>query len=310
MAKTMHMKRSMSLFRVVAGILMGVVSARADRSTSVAALVNLTNCQVALLVITDSPPDAAFVNGTHQWVAVGQEFDDLYLQNKQLHVIIREIDFTNGTVRAAENGHETLYVPTSTNMAAAAYDKNLLLSQVDFSDAIDLYALLKGRMVLVHPNVQPSPLTVWAKATNSPDAVAILEQALCGKGTEMIADGEKFEWIVPVGTTNLTPPAAFPVRPDPKSLSTNADDNLSAGSINFAGTDLPQALAVYQALTSRKWVRGSLPAGGITLSFHNQLPLTKNEMLHVFDVVLAWHGLKVTNLDDKSFKLVPLAAGP
>jgi hypothetical protein len=296
------------LFLLAAGIMAGPASARAEHVVNVMGLVNLADYRAALLVITDSPPEASFVMSTHKWVTEGQGFDDLYLKDKRLRIEIRQIDFTNGVVRAKENGVDTLYVPQPTNLVEAAAVKNLLLDHASFDDALDLYAGIKGRTLLVHPDVGRPPLTVSADATNRAEAVGIMKRALQQRGAVIVADGDKFEWIIPAGVTNIVSPAAMPARLPPKGQSpTNSVDTLPTGSINFINVPLPQALEVYQALTAQKWVQDK-PLPSATITFHSQTPLTKTETLHAFDVLLDWHGLKIVNVDDKSFKLVPVAA--
>jgi len=303
----MSLKRKIPLL-LAAVILACATPTRAERTTTIAGMVNLTNDQTALLVITDAPPEASFLIDTHKWVTEGQGFDDPYFKAKRLHVAIGQIDFTNRLVRAKENGVDMLYVPATTNLTGALAGKTFLLIRANFDDAIDLYASIKDRTILVHPDVHPSPLTISADAHDKTDAAAILEQALREKGTMIIADGEDFTWIVPVGITNVVLPAAMPARPLPEGLSqTNMVDTLPAGSINFINVPLSQVMEVYQALTARKWVQDKSLAG--TFTFHSQTPLRKAEALHAFDVLLSWHGLKIVSVDDKSFKLVPLTPG-
>lgn len=298
------------LLMAAIGILAGANPVYADHAGNVVGLVNLTNYQAALLVITDSPPEASFVSGTHKWVVEGDNFDDLNLKEKRLQIEILRIDFTNGAVRVKENGVATFYVPEPTNLVEATAGKGIMLKQVDFGDALDLYASLKNRTLLIHPDLKQPLLTLSVAVTNPTVAIGTVKRSLEERGAAIIPDGNRFEWIVPAGATNLFSPAAIPARAAPKSTSTtNGVETLPAVSINFINVDLQQVLAVYQALTAQKWVQGGPLPVGATFTFHNQTPLTKTEVLHAFDVILAWRGLKVVNLDDKSFKLAPLASG-
>jgi len=303
----MKMKRSILCF-LAAGFVAWTFPARAAHVASVLGLVNLTNYQAALLVITDSPPEAAFTASTHKWVTAGQSFDDLNLKTGRLHIDIRQIDFANSIVRAAENRATQLYVPQTTNIMDVAAGNYLRLENAGFDDVLDLYAALKDRTLLVHPDLSQPALTLSAVVTNKADAASLLEKTLQQRGAVILADGNNFEWIVPAGATNLISPAAIPARPAKASSSSSAVDTLPPDSINFDNVDLQQVLGVYQALTAQKWVQDQPLPSSVTFTFHNQTPLAKAETLHAFDVLLAWHGLKVVNLDDKSFKLVPFAA--
>ena len=305
----MNVKRNIQ-FLLAAGLLACALPARADHIVSVAGLVNLTNYQAALLIITDSPPEASFPMSTHKWVMEGQSFDDLYLKDKPAHIDILRIDFTNYVVRAKENGAATFFAPQTTNQLGTAAWKGILLNNVDFDDALDLYGTLKGQTLLIHPDVKQPRLTISADVTNRIEAVSILKKALQMRGAAMVADGDKFEWIIPVGATNIILPAAIPARPPAKGPpGANTTGTLPEGSINFIAAELPQLLGVYQALTAQKWVEDKSLSSADRFAFHNQTPLTKTETLHAFDVLLAWHGLKIVNVDDASFKLVPLASG-
>jgi len=296
-------------FLLAAGIVAGTASAQAGHFTSVIGLVNLTNYQAALLVITDSPPDAPFATSAHRWVTEGQNFDDLNPMKSGVQVEVRQIDFTNGVVRAKEGGVDTLYLPQPTNLLGAA-GTGIHLNNVSFDDALNLYAVTKGRTLLVRPDVKRPSLTVSADARTKVEAAGIMEKALRGKGVAMVADADRFEWIVPAEATNIVPPAVRAARLSARGPSpANAADTLPEGSINFEDANLPQVLGVYQALTDQKWVQNKTQPFTATISFHNQTPLTKSETLHALDVLLAWHGLKIVSADDKSFKLVTVAAG-
>jgi len=308
----MNVKRNI-LFLLAAGIMACAIPVRADHTVRVTGLVNLTNYQAALLVITDSPPEALFLMTARKWVTEGQVFNDLYLKDKPIRIEIQQLDFTNSVVRAKENGAATFYAPQTTNIMDVTGGKGIVLNNVDFDDALDLYGHIKGRTLLIHPEVKQPLFAISAGATNRIEAVSILEKTLQERGAAVLADGDTFEWIIPAGATNIVLPAAIPSRPDLKgSPTTNTNtpvDTLPEGSINFIAVELPQLLDVYQALTTLKWVQNKPLPPTKPFAFHNQTPLTKTETLHAFDVLLAWHGLKIVNVDDKSFKLVPVATG-
>lgn len=286
-------------------LLAGVIPVRADHAANLIGLVNLTNYQAALLDITDSPPDAPFASDTRQWVTAGQDFNDPNVRNTPLHIRIDQIDFTNGVVRVAENGVAQLYVPVHTNSSLAVTGGGLHLANADFGDVLDLYATLKNRTLLVHPGVNRSPVSLAANASSPADAARALEQALQQRGAVTVTDGDTFIWLIPTNLAASLLPAAEPDHP-PALTATNTDDTLPKGSINFVNVPVSQAMAVYQTLTARKWVQDHPLPAGITLTFHNQSPLTKNETLHALTVLLNWHDLKIVNVGDQSFKLVPM----
>ena len=168
-------------FILAAGLMAGTTLARAEHVASVIGVVNLTNYQAALLVITDSPPDASFANTTHIWVTQGHRFDDLNLLDNRVHIEIREIDFTNGVVHAKEGGVNTLYLPQPTNLMGTAAGTGLHLNNVGFDDALDLYAATKNRTLLVHPDVKHPSVTVSADARTKAEVAGLMKKP-CGNG--------------------------------------------------------------------------------------------------------------------------------
>ncbi len=294
---------------LAAGILVGTIPARADHFTSVIGLANLTNYQSALLVITDSPPETTFAIATHKWVKEGQDFEDAYPKDKHIHILINGIG-TNGVVRARENNINLLYVPRDTNWLGTNVGTGLHLAQTDFDDALDLYADLSERTLLIHPDVKELLFNFSLAAQDKAEAIAPLKKALEDRGVRIIADGDKFTWVVPAGVTNLVLPSALPARPAARQpASTNTVNTLPSDSINFINVDLRQVLDVYQVLTAQKWVQDKPIPTNFTITFHNQTPLTKNETLRAFTVLLRWHGLKFVDVDDKTFTLAPIAPG-
>src|ERR1700690_976417 len=304
----MNMKRVIPFLPAAAAI-SGAAGARAEHITWLIGLVNLAGYQAALLEMTNSPPDAAFAMDTHKWVVEGQSLDDLNLQDNHRHIEIVQIDFTNGIVRAKEKGGETLYTPRETNFMEVAAGKCLWLDHASFDDALDLYAITKDRTLLVHPEVNRLSFSKLADVRSKLETARLMETALQEKGAVTVMDGNRFAWIVPARLTHAIsagapPPASHPLGQP----STNSVDTLPGGSINFVDTPLPDVLSVYQTLNGRKWVQNQPLPSAPAFTFHNQTPLTKNETLHAFDVLLGWHGLKVVNLDDNSYKLVPVSS--
>ena len=297
-----------------AALFAGALPARAAHAVILAGLVNLTNYQAALLIITDSPPDAAFATCTHKWVVPGEDFDDANLLNPT-HIVIEQIDFTNCNVQATENKVSQLYVPATTNVMTTTEGNYVSLENAPFDDVLDLYAALIGRTMLVHPGLPRPPVTLSDPADGPAQAVAVLKNALQNGNAVLFADGSHFEWLVPAQATA----SSLPVHPDqPRPTAppnTNSLNTFPVGSIDFDDAGLPQVMAVYQALTGQKWVQSSPPPGNTSFTFHNQTSLTKPEALHVFNVLLAWHGLRIASRDGQSFDLVPIttasaAAGP
>jgi len=46
----------------------------------------------------------------------------------------------------------------------------------------------------------------------------------------------------------------------------------------------------------------------MSFTFQTRTPLTKAEVIHAFDTLFAWHGIKAVNIDEKTFKIVRIEA--
>jgi general secretion pathway protein D len=77
----------------------------------------------------------------------------------------------------------------------------------------------------------------------------------------------------------------------------------AAGTFDFQNADLEQVLAIYQELSGRTVIRGSLPRPTITV--RNQTPLTRIQALQLLDTVLAQNGIAMVLAGETAVKAVP-----
>jgi len=80
---------------------------------------------------------------------------------------------------------------------------------------------------------------------------------------------------------------------------------IAAGTINFQNAELEQVLAIYQELSRRTVIRGTLPHPTITV--RNPTPLTRIETLQLLDTVLAQSGIAMVLAGETAVKAVPEA---
>jgi hypothetical protein len=66
--------------------------------------------------------------------------------------------------------------------------------------------------------------------------------------------------------------------------------------------DLDTVLDLYGNLIGRKLIQR--PPIFRPYTIQTQAPLTKAEVIHAFDVLLAYHGLKAENVGDDAFRIV------
>ena len=117
-----------------------------------------------------------------------------------------------------------------------------------------------------------------------------------------------------IPTPKADPPAASKpddgmvvVAPSRKANLTEAELNKVYGKdeINFTGVDINQFLTVYADTVNRTVLRPTTLPGTITL--RNQTPLTRREVIQLFDAVLGMNGIVMINVDDKFVKAMPVA---
>ncbi len=85
--------------------------------------------------------------------------------------------------------------------------------------------------------------------------------------------------------------------------STQPEEMIPAGNINFQGVDVSQVLEVYAKLVGRTLLRAGLPTASIVLK--TETPLTKSEAIQALQAVLSLNGIQVINIGDKFVKVLP-----
>ena len=99
----------------------------------------------------------------------------------------------------------------------------------------------------------------------------------------------------------LIPPKLIESR-QPRKRTANSGGNLPARSVRLENVSLDQALVIYGALVGRELVRGAAVPAGL-ISFQNQTPLSKADMIYAFEVLFRWQGLQITTVDSRYFKV-------
>jgi general secretion pathway protein D len=90
---------------------------------------------------------------------------------------------------------------------------------------------------------------------------------------------------------------------DPVAASTQPEETVPPGTINFQGVDLNAVLEIYAKYVGRTLIRGQLPDAKIILK--TETPLTKSEVIQALQAVLALNGISVVNIGDKFVKVLP-----
>jgi hypothetical protein len=195
---------------------------------------------------------------------------------------------TNAPLRGAElgqvNGQET------------APPGMIDFSNADLSQVLEIYDALSQRSVL-RPATLPAPtinLMTRGRLTRQ-EATYAIAIVLALNGICLVDDGAKFVQAVPMARRKEVTTGA--PKPEPGA------ELVPAGSINFSGADLNQALAIYATMKQRTILRPTtLP---LPLVYLKTESLTRVEALYAMEKVFALNGICVMDDGTKFVQVVP-----
>jgi hypothetical protein len=188
--------------------------ARAEYEVHLKGLINLAEWQGALLEVNHSlarsnqPP---MIFTTTRLVKSGEKFEDKTIKGAHVSFEVLRINMEGAEgeyIRLRENGKDTAYGFETIDAVALSTRLGIELQKARFQDAVDLYARLKGRTVLLHPKVIWSPVSVRAGAQNEKEATVALEKVFRDKGIAPVIDGDKFVLLVPTSMENTIKPVS------------------------------------------------------------------------------------------------------
>jgi hypothetical protein len=232
----------------------------------------------------------------------GDIFTDEQIRGAHVQIEIVRIDFANGMVQAKENGTEATYqFKSGENDEGFPVQPGIYFGDATLNSALDMFGMITHRTVLVHPAVYSISAPVSIGARDKAGFTDAFEKSLKDREIASVPDGEKFEMIFPA-------PLGITFEPFAQSFTAPETNNSASGySLNFDNVDLRQVLNLYGNLIGRKLTQDPLPMGAYKVQ--TQTPLTKAEVIHAIDVLLAFHGIKAANVGDSSFKIVSLSSG-
>jgi general secretion pathway protein D len=117
-------------------------------------------------------------------------------------------------------------------------------------------------------------------------------------------------------TNATTSPFAHPAQPTIPATSTNqtaapgkgeAEPLLPALSINFQGVPVDKVLQVYSEYVGKTLLRSPAVNAQTLITLVQQTPLTRTDLLHALDAVLALNNIAMIPIGEKFIKVVPLA---
>ena len=234
-------------------------------------------------------------------------FEDRSVRSGYLRVELVQVVLESGAAKLRVNGEEvvcSLEDQAGLQLPANAASPTLWVPEMRFSDFVDVYAEMVDRSVLCHPAIKTSTISLEAFAADRAEAAMLFEQAFLAQGIAMVPDGAHLACLVPTNLLEVVrrnlgqSPVRNPV----------AEDALPRGTVFFENAELTGALAIYGELIGRK-LESSDRWSGRTISFRGLTPLTRSELVHAFDTLLGWQGLKVALVGDKRFKVIQANSG-
>ncbi len=175
---------------------------------------------------------------------------------------------------------------------------------------LKIYAVLTDKTVLRPSSLPELPATIISQIPkDKTNAVIFIEDQLITNQLDVVRDGAKFVMILPAGWQSLPLAKELDQSVTPPTNDVPASKippgTVPPGTINFQGVRLDVFLEIYSKLRGRTVVQPS-PLPDVVIDFQTQTPLTKNELIHAFDVILALNGIATVDDGDKFVKVVPV----
>ena len=287
-------------------------TAQAEREYSVdlRGIVELPEWKGALVAVhhrsLDRPNAPPFI--AKRILRLGEIFDDRSVRASYLQLELVQVEAQTGNARVRVNGAELTFAMQSLpQIAPSQIDAPLalLFTAPGWTEPLEFFGELAERTVLCHPSIKPVAFSLAARARDSVEAAAILEQEFRARGIALAREGEGFILAVPTNLVKTVTSQLTALSSNPWSYK-NPDELLPKGAIYMENVELTQALAIYGELIGRKFLKGN-QGSGQTISFRSQTPLSKADTIHAFDILLGWQGLKTLPVGERDFRLITLA---
>ena len=167
------------------------------------------------------------------------------------------------------------------------------------ADPLMIYGDMTRKTVL-HGPVRRLPDTVLSRMISErTKATDILNEELAKQGLKLVADGDRFVQILPESDGQ---------KPRTSALFPGTNNATAANeTIDLPSIDLNTFLGVFEGVSGRIILRPTnLPP--VTVSLHSTTPLTHDELMHAFCVVLSLNSFDAAPEGDKSIRITYRAA--
>ncbi len=266
--------------------------------------INTPDAKIAVLEIQQQSTNASRRTSIDQVVvAEGKECSTPSYADVPVHIEFLQANFDEFSARMRENGEEVVYTLEGASSLPAG-QWNICLVNTGFAQVIDLYAELMNRSILCHPGLNSIPVSAVAEARDRAEAVQALSNILLGKTqTATIMDGESFAVLTQSNRAKSVAEALERI-PHPAPIGPKQ----SANSINFVNFPLSEVVPVYGDIISRHPSLKYPSFSRAVITFHNQTPLDKPEIIYALDVLFSWQGWKVSLFGKDTFGIIPMKA--
>ncbi|EEF60459.1 RNA polymerase sigma factor [Pedosphaera parvula] len=182
---------------------------------------------------------------------------------------------------------------------------SLKFENLDLSHLLELYAQTAHRSILRPTALPQTSFTLNTSATNDAEAALLLEKALAEKGFTTVLDGDKFAMIVPAYQASIAVPHSAEIKTSPPRWpGLEERGQVPTGEVNFPAAFVETVTKIYAELIHRKLISHDRLPPGLLITFRNQTPLTKSELIYALDTLLAWQNIKVIPVGDDSVQAV------
>jgi hypothetical protein len=274
-------------------------SAIAEHQTFLRGIVNAPGFQVALLEIEHTLGKPGIVPPvpikTSRLVRAGERFEDNTIKGAHFQFEVLEIDLAKETVKTREEGKEHTYSLAPPNRPESATSW-LDLQNAAFDDVADIYAELENRVLLLHPAIDRTPVSLRVAWTNQPPEKAQVAEALAQhlkqQGISMVVDGAKFLQWVPSSLSLPTLPRSKDLPAGPAEI----------GGMTLKNTQAERLVEMYATVSKRRRTGNTRVAGSVPyLKISHSL--SKAEVMYVLETLLAWNNAKVVLGEDNNFSI-------
>ena len=209
---------------------------------------------------------------------------------------ISEINLHTLKVTARINGVSgTTTLGLKTNYPSVnGLEYGLVLENANLDPLLRIYSEISKRTML-RPAAMPALLiSTSVPIGSSGEVVKALEKALAAEGIVTIPDGDKFVIVVPKAMAGKVKAGSKDIK---SSDAKGSAVIVQPKEILLMAATSDQVMAIYADFAGRKLNPNHGPLPASIVSFQNVTPLTRDEVLYAFDVLLGWNRMKLVPVE-------------